>query len=386
MLQTYKIGVSGQWQQLISDLSATQNNNSVNIISDSFINHTNWKHYKIYEESTYDWITDRTQVSFSIPANYQYIQYLDSVQHNNYQRARFFFNPSVNLKFITGQENYLTAAYTFNNRLGNIENVYKGYILNNYRSLSNYDIQIPVSNTHNFILGYNFKKTIKILFFNILASYSFNKNNSIIENSFYTNLQKQTTILFDNSVDNFLLMAGISKYIFALHSTVALKSSFQKSRWNQLENNSLLEYDNISKYISASINSKINNWFNFSYNISHTKSDSKSINSINSAPVQNTTQIVQTAVINILPSNSFFIRLRGEDYFIHQNLINNGTHYYIIDASFLLKSNKINFSLDLTNIANTKEFENITQSGNNLSSSIYSIRQRMLLLKAIFNF
>ena len=307
ILQTYKLGMTGQWQQLQSSLLITQLNSSSAIVSDSFTNYLEWQHYKVYAQADYDWITDRTQLSLSLPYNWQNFSYQDTVLHQSNNLNHFFFNPSIRIKYQTGQENFITARYEFTNKIGSIENIYPGYILRNYTTLENNNIPFVESNTQNISVGFNFRKSIKVLFFNVLTSYSVTNNNSISTTTFFSNLQKQTTIPFNNTTNSFKLFSGISKYIFALHSTISLKASFEKAKWNQLQNNILLNYLNTNGSITAGLHSKIASWLNADYSATISSSKSENItpfqNSVNQNQIINQAQ--QQMEVNIFPINIF---------------------------------------------------------------------------------
>ena len=387
-LQSYKIGATGQWQQLLSNLNATQTNNLTDIVADSFVNNLHWRHYKLYEETRYDWtITERTQLSLSLPANYQYIQYFDTALKTNFNFNKIYFNPSANLKFATGTESNILAGYSFNNGTGTIGNIYRGYVLKNYMVLNDNNVALPESSTHNFSLGFTYRKTIKIFFFNITAVYGITNNNSITNSILFNNIQQQQNIFYNNSINNLVLLSSISKYIFALHTTVSFNASYQQAKWNQIQNNIPLDYNNYTQSYKFSFNSKIKSYINVAYSTNLMLSKSKSINNLLQ---QNTStlRLNQNAELNILPTDNFYIKIKGEDYYVHQSALSNNSHYFFGDASVLWKLNKIkaDLSFEINNIANTKTFVTINQSGNNLSQSIYSLRPRMLLVKAMFNF
>jgi hypothetical protein len=386
LLQAYKTGFTTQWQELNSNINITQNDNSINKMVDSFSNHLSWQHYKIYTEAGYDLISNRIKLSLALPFAYQYIHYTDSILKINQFISKVLFTPSLQLKYATGTENFITTGYKYTNRQSTIEDIFGGYILKNYRLLNNNEIPFTESSIHSFSAGFNYRKTIKIFFFNILATYNIANNNNITATSFYQTIQKQSTIPYNNIYNSASIMAGVSKYLFAIHSTIAFKTSFKKNKSNQLQNTLLLQYNTFTENYSASISSKINSIINTAYNISYTNYNSECINI--TQPVQKTQLMQQSLELNIVPSQNFFIKFKAEDYYLKQHQLQTNTHYLFADASLLFKANKLrtDFSLEVFNIANTKQYSSIYLSGNNLSQNNYNIRPRMLLIKAAFNF
>lgn len=384
--QTYKIGISGQWQDLNSNIEITQPNGTINILTDSFANNLNWKRFKLYSEATYDFILPKLQISSSFPINVQSIKYFDTNHLANYTIGKFFFNPSVNIKILTGSESSISTGYSFASQVSNLEDVYKGYILKSYDLLANKGVPFWEGNMHNVSLGFNLRNTIKMFFFNILGTYSFLESNSIISTSFYQNIQKQSSLLLNNKTKSFTLFTSISKYFKAVHSTVTLKATFRNGDANQIQEGFFLQFYNSSISYVGSINTKPFSWLNASYSCTYTNYNSK--NRLQIQPNQ-ASQIVQQKIsINFLPSNRFFISTSVDDYSLHHTQSGRDYNYLFADASIVLKLFKLksDISINLLNIGNVKAFKNISLTSNNLTQYSYTIRPRMLLLKVTFNF
>src|SRR6202012_2304543 len=65
--QSFRAGFSVQSQTLTSNLGVVQNNNSVNLESDSAINHLNWMKKKVYTELAYDIPGDKLKANLTLP-------------------------------------------------------------------------------------------------------------------------------------------------------------------------------------------------------------------------------------------------------------------------------------------------------------------------------
>lgn len=388
ILQSYKLGFSSQWQQLNSNAEATQTNNSVNSISDSFINKLQWQHQKIYGTASYDYMGERTKISLAIPVNWQRIDYSDSISKTklpvNFQQL--LVNPSINIKYATGIENFITANYAFGNSIANVQDVYGSYVLRNYNQITANNIPIRQSNMQTASLAFNYRKTIKIFFLNIGATYSSANNNSIAQTELLNSLQKQTIIPLNNTINSFSLFSGASKYLFKLHATINLKASVKTSDWSQLQNGTLMGFTNNTYNVSAGISSKINKWLNMSYTGAYTLSSSKA-NTANAGP-QKVTQMQHGLEVNIFANDNLYIKMKGEDFYVKQSQLKTANNYFFADASLQYKFNKIktDIVLEVMNIANVNQYSTINISANNIVQNSFAIRPRMLLLKVFFNF
>lgn len=386
ILQAYKLGFTSQWQQLLSATLASQVNNTTQNIGDSFTNNLQWQHQKIYARADYDWVLERLKLSIGLPINWQNIQYKDAGLQTNVSFQQLFVNPSVNLKYATGVENFITANYSFSNSLASIQDIYQGNVLRNFNQLSSNAIPINQANSHNASLGFNYRKTIKIFFFNIGLAYSNIASNAITKSELLQTIQKLTSIPFGNRINSYSIFSGASKYLFNWHTTVALKANVKLTQWNQLQNNVLLGYDNITTSISGSISPKISSWLNVAYSGTYSVSGSKA--RLQEAITRTTTQWQHQGEVNIIPNDNLFIKLKLEDFVIAQSALSANTNYLFTDFSLRYKLNKLktDIAFEVLNIANTKEYATINLSANNFSQSIYTIRPRQFLLKILFNF
>jgi hypothetical protein len=387
-LQSYRIGFTNQWQQLNSNTEATQSNYSINNISDSFINKIQWQQLKLYANADYDYLGDRIKFSLSLPFNWQNINYSDGVIKTkpSVQFNQLLVNPTFNIKYAAGVENFVSANYTFGNSIANIQDVYGSYVLHNYNQLVNTAIPLRQSNIHNASITFNYRKTIKIFFANIAAIYTSVNNNSITQFDLFNNLQRQTSIPLNNTINSFTLFSGASKYLFKLHATVNIKASAKQSDWMQLQNGALLGYTNNTYSFSAGLTPKINKWLNMAYSGAYTVSSSKA--KVDNALPQTIAQMQHGLEVNIFPNDNLFIKLKGEDFFVQQKQLNTTNNYFFADASARYKANKIktDFVFEVSNLANVNQYTTANISANNLVQNSFAIRPRMLLVRAYFNF
>ena len=220
------------------------------------------------------------------------------------------------------------------------------------------------------------------------VSYATTQNESIGSSSFYKTVQKQNSILAPNTTNSISLNSMVSKYIFNLHSTATFKIGWQQNQWNQLQQNTILNYENNNLTGSFSLSSKIANWLNtsLSTNFNQQTSINKSASKTNQSN-PSTMQWQHTVELNIIPKEDWYLKLNADDYNIIQKQQNINDNYFFADATLTHKANKIkaDFSFSVVNIFNTTEYTTAILSANNFTQSTYIIRPRMLVLKASFN-
>ncbi|TKC10566.1 TonB-dependent receptor [Pedobacter polaris] len=383
--QTYRVGFNVQHQELGSELYRVQNNQSTELVSAQMTNNLEWLKTKLYTDATYEYNSGKFKASLGLPISYNYISYSDETKDLDKNLNRIFVNPSLSLKYQTGIENYVTANYSYNNNLGGIDDVYRGTILKNYRSLFANDAPITESKSQSVGAGFNFRKAMQMLFLNLNASYSTSTVNTISSYNLANNIQQRVVISLPNDMKSLAFSANASKYLFDLRSTVNVGASFNQSTFEQLQNNVLLPFTSQSTAYKGGIDSKINNFINWSYNATYVISTNKTTSA--SAIKNNNQQLRQQSSITATAFKSVFMTLSAEHIFTHQTTQPN-LKYLFADFNIRYRMQKLKTDLEfgITNLANIKKFEANYLSANSFSSGTYYIPGRVAMMKATFNF
>lgn len=384
-VQTYKAGFNVQQQQLLSELYRTQNNQQTELVSGNAVNDLDWLKTKLYTDATYEFTNDKLKAGLSLPLSYNQINYSDEVNQLDKSLHKLFLNPSFNLKYQTSPENYVTANYAFRNDLGGIDDVYRGTVLKNYRSLFANNAPISESKTHNIGAGFNFRKAMQMLFINLTANFSDAELNTISSYSLSNNIQQRVVLPLSNHIRTLSFSANASKYLFDLRSTVSGGVTFSQSKYDQLQNNELFAFNAQTVSYKAGIEAKLTNFINWSYlaNFSVTDNKAQAANAIKT----NFQQLRQQSTLAITTVRNVYLNLSAEHLFTHQST-QPSLKYLFADMNIRYKLLKMKTDLEfgVTNLANIKRFDAIYLSANSLTTGTYYIPGRVAMLKATFNF
>lgn len=380
--QSYRVGFSLQSQTLSSSLNVVQNNNTINLQSDSAINHVNWTKKKTYVEGAYDLPGIILKARLTLPVTLQQINYFANAHTLKGNRAGIYFNPQLNVKYQVSAENYFNFFYTYRNQVGAITDIYPGYILTNYRTLYANNAELAEQRSYQAGAGFSYRKAIKLFFWNINALYDHARAGNITATIFSNNIQQGIVLPYPNSTDSWIINGSISKYIFVLRSTISGGVQWRATSAKQLQNNILLPFKTIARAFYLNVDTKITNNAGFSYKASLTQTESRS----SVAKVANEVkQLVQEAAVNYDPADVVHFKLSGEHYFIRQQG-NPDLHYFFADASLRLNivKWKTDFELSAANFLNVKKYDAVYLSANSFTSSSYILPGRIVVLKAIF--
>ncbi|OOQ59160.1 hypothetical protein BC343_28780 [Mucilaginibacter pedocola] len=380
--QTYRAGFSLQSQTLNSALNITQLNNTTTLVSDSALNNLDWSRRRVYAEAGYDLPGTIWKVNVSLPVNYLGINYKDANYRLDKSLNRLYFNPRLYVKYQSGIENYFTLGYNFRNDIGNIQDVFNGYILKNYRSLYANNADLTERKTQAASLGFNYRKAITLFFFSLNASYSHQDANNIASSVLTNNIQQRIVLPFDNNIDSWALAGSISKYSFAWRTTFSAGAAVQTTKLNQIQNGIILPYNTIGTAVTFGADTKVSGRINTSYKANYNQTTSRSSAVAGSSRVR---QLFQQASVNYNPFGNLFATVAADHYYTRQQ--DNDFKYIFADATLKYKFNKIKSDLELTaqNLFNTKRYDALYLSANTLTSSSYAIPGRFLLVKFTFN-
>ena len=381
--QSYKAGFTVQSQKLRSKLNLTQLDNTTNLVSDSATNNLSWSRSKLYAEAGYDIPGNIIKVAVSLPVNLQQINYRDIYYNLDKSLNRLYFNPRLSVKYQTSVENYLSLAYNFRNDIGNIQDVYNGYILKNYRTLYANNADLTERKTQNASLGFNYRKAITLFFFSLNAAYTHQDANNIASSVLTNNIQQRIVLPYDNNIDSWSANGYISKYSFGLKTTFSGGVSVQTTKLNQILNNVILPYNTVSTILSFGADTKVNDKVNFSYKANYDQTTSKSSAVAMKSKFE---RLTQQGSVNYNPLSNLFFAMSADHYYTHQQQAND-LKYIFADASIRYKLKKVKADVELSaqNLFNTTNYSALYLSANTFTSSSYSIPGRFLLAKLTFN-
>jgi hypothetical protein len=297
--------------------------------------------------------------------------------------TRLYFNPHLQVKYMTGVENYLTLLYNYRNETGTIQDIYRGYILNDYRTLYANNADLTSRQNQVAAFGFYYRKALTLFFWSINALYNHIKANNIPSSIITNSLQQRVVLPYQNSTNSWTLNGSVSKYSFALRTTFSGSVQWQSNSSVQIQNNTLLPFNTISEMFNVSADTKVSDLVNFSYKATLTQTDS---HSAVEASAYHIDQLLQEASINYNPAEEVQFRLSGEHYFTRQQG-NPDLKYFFADASARFRINKWKTDLELSavNFLNVKTYNALYLSANTLTASSYTLPGRIILLKLMFN-
>ncbi|MDP1811212.1 MAG: hypothetical protein Q8K66_07360 [Sediminibacterium sp.] len=386
--QTYEAGMINEWQKLNSVLSLTQLDGSISAYKGDAGNALKWQRNKAYINATYSLMKESWQASISLPLFWQSIRYYQNTYSLDQLYNRVFLNPSASLRLYTSREDYLSASYSYNNKMGNIAGVYKGLILTNYRSLNANDADLQEKYTSGTGFTYHFRRSIILLFMNAGLKYNKVTANSILSSILTNNVQRTILVPYENDQSSIIANAEISKYIFTLKTKMSLSTFWSRGFYDQFINSQKLPFTNDAFTLSVGIDGKFLDDFTFNYLSNGNWNTSRQSNVTGTGPVpeNKTKRFDHSFALGYSPTGRFFLNIKGRQIYSTQANVTD-INYLFLDINFRYKLRGLHTDLefDFTNLFNVKEYTIFSLSSNQFSVNSYSIRGRMGIVRATFN-
>ena len=346
---------------------------------DSLNNNLTWMRVKagISLKLTYN----KRDFSFelSTPIQYQSISLDDEIKSNDSHQNRIIFQPQTNLRYSINTHWEISASWFWYNYNPNLRNLYSGYVLQNYRTLSHYESRLSDSYGQQGALEFSYKDIIRFLFTNIEIRYNRYRNEVMYAQEFEGSLMKISSVELENTGNYFSVTTRVGKGFNWKKLSVNAEASWGKGVTPQLRQNSLIEYNNqginANMTLSLALTEKLQFANKSSWSsISGSTDAGEKLDPINS--------FIDAVTLNYILSNGLIFSF-GMEYYDTRNGSRKQS-FYLLDASIAYTWERVRLTLDYNNILNTTNY--VYAYYGTLSSyySEYRIRPASLLLSARF--
>lgn len=354
-------------------------NDSRNIIAmgaDSLRNRLDW--FKLHGGVALALRYDKNSllITAELPVNYNLIHTDNHVTNLKTTRNRIYFQPSVSLKYqITGKTD-ISSTYQFYNYTGDINTLYTGYILQNYRSINHYDNHLSESRGNNGNLTLTYKDVLKMFFMNGGISYNYTKRDVLYGQYFRDVLTLTSAIEQDNSSYGMSLDARISKGFYLMGITLSLQGSYGTYSSRQLRQGALVKYENDGLNFSGLFNASPTSWLLITYKGTWSRNWGKVESQEAFSPIR---IFVNNISGNIKMPKDISLYAGYEHYY---NSAAIGNHYLsFTDLGLKYNWKACNISLSWTNIFNTHNYISAYYNSANSYYQNYEIRGSNVMLK-----
>lgn len=318
-------------------------------------------------------------VALRLPLSYRYarVDYRAQKPENTiHQTFKLLPSISVTNKSRNLQWDILAAL---SSSTPGLDNLYKGYILQNYRVLNRYASKIFDTHTLYTSANVDYKLVEHILFLNSKLSYRRMWSNGILSQSFQDQLSVTELVEFPNKSDYLYTSLEASKGFYWKDLIISLVGYWSSSRSNILRQGLDIQHFGSGYGLRAKVNIAPFEWCNTEYVLNWNSIGGRDTSGKTVERIHNMDQYL-SLIFDVTPDIS--LTAKGEHYY---NGYTQGTrNFFLADLSMVYSTPKVRYQLDWNNIFNTKTFATYGYGSMSTFYSLYHIRPAALILTMRF--
>jgi hypothetical protein len=311
---------------------------------------------------------------------HQLFNKLENINFKSNQKP-FFIVPKIGIDWKINTKNQIITSYSLTTTNAGLLDVYSGFVQTGFRSFQKGLEQFNQLNSSIAVLNYSYGSWGDKFFANTLVLFS--KNNDFFSsNSLITQNYSQSQKIIIKDREFLSISTNLDRYFKPIKSNLKIILNASKTEFKNIVNNSdFREIKNYNAQYGLEIRSVFKGIMNYhlgskwSYNQIKATSENSFTNN----------QIFLDLSFEI--NNKLNLEIQTERYYFG-NLEKNNNQYYFLDfeTRYVVKENKLTFSLSGNNLFNTETFRNYTISDVAISQTEYKLQPRYILLKTEFRF
>lgn len=312
------------------------------------------------------------------------IHYLNNQLDNQITKLRqnpLIINPTLGVGWRINKDNNITTSYSINTSNAEITDVYSGFVQTGFRSFEKGLEAFNQLNSSSASLIYTYGSWGSKFFANTSLNYSKNNDFFSTNSSIAQNYSQSEKIIIKDS-EYLSVSSSIDRYFKAIKSNLKATISGSKTNFkNVVNNSSLREIKNSGAEYGIELRSGFRGIINY-----HTGTK-WNYNQVRTSIVNSFTNNMTFVDLSFMLNEKFNIEVQSESYYFG-NLENGSNKYYFMDLEgrYVVKENKLTFSLSGNNLLNTKTFKNYSITDIMVSKTEYRLQPRNVLLKMEYKF
>ncbi|WP_084236722.1 carboxypeptidase-like regulatory domain-containing protein [Pedobacter africanus] len=380
--QNYTLAADLNLQQLNTQLQGQEASGNFTSAVDSLSNGLTWNKYSLSFQPDYTYAKDKIKVTLQLPLVYNYL-YRNNDNGNEIERHinRLLFNPSINIRYELNLFWNMTAAVSYNNEQGGIENGFTGYMMQSYRSLQRNEGQLSEQKNQSYSLDLGYRHPLHAVFFNLGLRHGRSSMNLLYGYAYQDILSFKKAYFISNGSNRYSIYARLSKGIDAIASTLSLDADYSSSSASQISQDKIIDFTAENFNLRPAISSKLGKWASLSYTFQYAQSRNRVRNNAGDFKPINSSR--QQAQLNFFPVKALTINL-GYENFYNGAIVSGSRGMNFADLGMRYVFKKVELSAEYANVFDTRQY--IAAAYNDISTfySVYNLRPAQLLLKLRF--
>ena len=298
-----KIGIEFQKQFLESNINI---DNNKPLDDNRYLNDITFKKSSLFTSTLVQFQKNLFKIDLILPMRTLNIQSFNASSDVKIKLDKIIFEPNFKISRELGSFWKIAVSSDFKNNFGNINEVFDGFILTDYRNISSYKTLIREDKIQSHNIRISYKDLVKGIF---VSAYYLNKKNTsnILFDYQYNNdgLLTINAIEKSNTVYNESVAIRTSKFLNKLNTTINLDLRYTLQNRNRVINEELIQLKNQQFSTTLKVDYELGSWLNIILNKSILTTKAISVFQNNS----NLKRINNELELNIYPTNRSIFKI-----------------------------------------------------------------------------
>ena len=377
-----KLGFLYKNQNLESRLEKVVNGNT-EVLGTDFLNRLKTDRIKPYLETAIRYEVKKLNVRLGLPLSFLSFSLSDQYHALEQKVNKFLLEPSLSVRYDWNAYWKLSGSAGYKNDIGTGNQVYYGYILQNYRSLQLRKTPIPETQTQNYSASLEFSDPINSVFANLRYQFSFSRQNLIYQSEVADNGAVVLSAReYNNARTSHRLSGYFSYYWSPKKTTFSVEPSIAFNRGEQIVNNVISTINSRVIDLNPKLIMHLWSWMDVEYKSQFSWYKTM----ISSHADQYFSQFRHYLNLDFYPGEQHYIGLTTEASQIRYYGQKNNNYFADILYRYSFKKRKIDLEARWNNILNNASYESVYMNGFVFTKSVYELRPSQFLVSIRFLF
>jgi hypothetical protein len=371
-------GFKFEKQNLRSDIFTSDRG----LLGQEFSNDLDWNRFNLYFQFQTQYKDDDWRVQLVTPLTLHSYEVEDSSIQEGQALDRITFEPKLLINYELSSYWRVSTSANFSNQFGTIDQLFYGYILQNYRNIQRIETELPQTLSRTLSGGLSYRNHLKSIFWSISYYNSLRTNNLLYTNQILDNgaitlqaVEQDNDRLSDN------LSTRLSKYFNKIYTNFTLNGSYGNQDFQQLLNNELTNIRNVNWTFGGKVDTDFSDKLALEYEANWVVSR----NELQSEANQSITQQTHKLNLNIYPKSNQYLGIKND--YVRNNIFSENISFLFTDIvyRYTWEKQKIDFELQWNNIFNNTNYRTITISEFSYVETNFRLRPSQIFFKIRFS-
>lgn len=374
----YNTGVSFLHYSMESNLLSGINH--VPFLTDSLRNNISRTEAKLNFSPSLDYrASSGFRLNFSFPIDYLLLERKDEIRKTKHKGEHFLLSPFLRLQYSLNARTTFYSNLYYANNLGTVNEDYKGYILNTYRSMNRSDGMLSKNSRTSANINFEYKNPFTTLFTALRIHYENDWRNTLYNIEYSNILSSNVSIIHPHTSHQYGVSYSMGKSMSTINSEIRINTNYDRSQSLTLQQGSISNYNSDNYSLSPRITTNINRFMIMKYGASFLHNRT----TVRDSRLKPINYITQDISISFIPAKGLTLTMSFNHYF--NNMIESSTRSsWFGNLAILYKMKNIDWMIDWINIFNTREFTTYSYSDISSYYSIYKLRPSEIVLRVRF--